>query len=111
MQRARARERGRQKEEKGGGRGGGGGSGRRAMTGFRAMPWQEDESRLGAARDIFGRERFADDRADMGGVGSFSRESCVRERDSENGGVARWERGREGGRGGGERWRMSTRRR
>lgn len=36
---------------------------------------QEDERRLGAARDIFGRERFADDRADMGGVGSFSRES------------------------------------
>ena len=29
----------------------------------------EDERVLGPAHDIFGRERFADDREDMGGIG------------------------------------------
>ena len=29
----------------------------------------EDERVLGQAHDIFGRERFADDREDMGGIG------------------------------------------
>ncbi|EKX43794.1 hypothetical protein GUITHDRAFT_72753 [Guillardia theta CCMP2712] len=39
------------------------------------IPNKEDEDMLGAAMDVFGRDRFASSREDMGGVGSFSREN------------------------------------
>eukprot|EP00960_Hanusia_phi_P043400 756025-Hanusia_phi.AAC.3 len=37
------------------------------------IPCEDDEKTLGAANDVFGRDRFATSRDDMGGVGSFSR--------------------------------------
>ncbi|ELP93139.1 pre-mRNA-splicing factor CWC2, putative [Entamoeba invadens IP1] len=39
------------------------------------LPQQEDENRLGATTDIFGRERHLTDREDMGGIGKFSKEN------------------------------------
>jgi len=39
------------------------------------IPGIEDERRLDATYDIFGRERHRTDREDMGGVGSFSRDN------------------------------------
>eukprot|EP01132_Coremiostelium_polycephalum_P009878 gene9878-12118_t len=38
-------------------------------------PTPDDDKRLELTHDIFGRERFKDDREDMGGVGSFSRDN------------------------------------
>eukprot|EP00301_Raphidiophrys_heterophryoidea_P008748 c13179_g9_i1.p1 GENE.c13179_g9_i1~~c13179_g9_i1.p1 ORF type:complete len:478 (-),score=137.18 c13179_g9_i1:141-1574(-) len=38
------------------------------------LPTKEDEDKFGGSEDIFGRERFATDRDDMGGVGSFMRD-------------------------------------
>jgi hypothetical protein len=40
---------------------------------YHRIPNTEDEASLGAALDVFGRERFARDRDDMGGIGTFSR--------------------------------------
>ncbi|EFA86004.1 pre-mRNA-splicing factor cwc2 [Heterostelium album PN500] len=39
------------------------------------VPTPNDDKRLVLTHDIFGRERFRDDREDMGGVGSFSRDN------------------------------------
>eukprot|EP00029_Vermamoeba_vermiformis_P004081 TRINITY_DN1460_c0_g1_i1.p1 TRINITY_DN1460_c0_g1~~TRINITY_DN1460_c0_g1_i1.p1 ORF type:complete len:425 (-),score=90.87 TRINITY_DN1460_c0_g1_i1:30-1259(-) len=44
-------------------------------TFFHRLPNEEDEKRIGLAYDIFGRERHRTDRDDMGGVGSFERNS------------------------------------
>jgi len=42
---------------------------------FHRIPLQIDENHSDSMKDVFGRERFATDREDMGGVGSFHRES------------------------------------
>lgn len=39
------------------------------------IPNQDDERSLGPVNDIFGRERHATEREDMGGIGTFSREN------------------------------------
>ena len=39
------------------------------------IPDDDDEKALGPASDIFGRERYASEREDMGGIGTFSREN------------------------------------
>jgi hypothetical protein len=44
-------------------------------TFFHRLPNEEDEKRIGLAYDIFGRERHRTDRDDMGGIGSFERNS------------------------------------
>ncbi|KAL7714343.1 pre-mRNA-splicing factor CWC2 [Entamoeba marina] len=39
------------------------------------VPQDDDEKRLGVTQDVFGRDRHMTDRADMGGVGRFSKEN------------------------------------
>lgn len=41
------------------------------------LPTSKDEERIQITRDCFGREKHATDREDMGGVGSFNRESKI----------------------------------
>jgi len=42
---------------------------------YHRVPTEEDEKKLENTKDIFGRDRFAKDRDDMGGVGTFNREN------------------------------------
>jgi hypothetical protein len=42
---------------------------------FHRVPTAEDDARIDLMHDVFGRQRHAKDREDMGGVGSFNREN------------------------------------
>jgi hypothetical protein len=44
-------------------------------TFFHRVPTPEDDARIDLMHDVFGRQRHAKDRDDMGGVGSFNREN------------------------------------
>ncbi len=48
-----------------------------ACTYFHRVPTQADDSKLSVTKDVFGRDRYATDRDDAGGVGSFSRENTT----------------------------------